>query len=113
MIASRRINPRDNNQLDDRIRIAKDQDAVRLLGAWVGNNTNDLTPWGTIIDKVKYNIERWQKIKPTLYGKRIIAQAVIGGRTQYLAKVQGMPQEIETAIQKLIQNFLWDSEAKP
>ena len=113
VIASRRINPEDNNQLDDRIRIAKDQDAVRLLGAWVGNNTNDLTPWGTIIDKVKYDIERWQKIKPTLYGKRIIAQAVIGGRTQYLAKVQGMPQEIETAIQKLIQNFLWDSEAKP
>ena len=110
---SRRINPGDTNQLDVRIKIAKDHDAVRLLGVWVGNNTNDLTPWEPIIDNIKNDIERWQKIKPTVYGKRLIAQAVIGGRTQYLAKVQGMPQEIETVIQRIIQEFLWDSKAKP
>ena len=108
-----RINPGDTNQLDVRIKIAKDHDAVRLLGVWVGNNTNDLTPWEPIIDNIKNDIERWQKIKPTVYGKRLIAQAVIGGRTQYLAKVQGMPQEIETIIQRIIQEFLWDSNAKP
>ena len=113
VIASRKISPRDTNQLDSRIRIAKDQEATRLLGAWVGNNINDLTPWETIVDMSKRDLERWSKVSPTVYGKCLIAQAVIGGRTQYLAKVQGMPEKTEAVIQKLIQNFLWDSEAVP
>ncbi|KAF8267288.1 hypothetical protein EI94DRAFT_1581726, partial [Lactarius quietus] len=33
--------------------------------------------------------------------------------TQYLAKVQGMPQQTEKAIQKIINEFLWDNEKPP
>lgn len=62
---------------------------------------------------IKKDLERWQRIHPTLYGKRLITQAVIGGRTQYLAKVQGMPEETANVIQKLLQNFLWDGETVP
>ena len=49
----RKINPCDVEPLDNRIRIAKDGEAIRLLGAWIGNKTNDLTPWETTIDKIK------------------------------------------------------------
>ena len=110
---TRKINPEDRSQLDDRIRVAQDGDAIRLLGAWIGNNACDLTPWEAVLDLIKKDIERWQKVHPTLYGKRLITQAIIGGRTQYLAKVQGMPPDIEAAIQRIIQNFLWDSESTP
>ena len=113
VITQRKINPNDNAPLDQRIRIAKDGDAVRLLGAWIGNNTNDLTPWETILDLTRKDIERWLRIHPTLYGKRLITQAIVGGRTQYLTKVQGMPPRIEKALQKIIQNFLWESEGTP
>lgn len=110
---SRKINPADLTQLDMQIRIAKDGDSIRLLGAWIGNRADDLNPWERIIDLSKKDLDRWDKINPTMYGKRLIIQAVIGGRTQYLAKVQGMPKEIEKAFQKLIQDFIWDGERAP
>ncbi|KAJ7615150.1 hypothetical protein DFH06DRAFT_1013660, partial [Mycena polygramma] len=36
---------------------------------------------------------------------------VVGGMTQYLAKVQGMPAEIEKKLERRIRNFLWDDKA--
>ncbi|KAJ6451989.1 hypothetical protein C8R47DRAFT_998262, partial [Mycena vitilis] len=35
---------------------------------------------------------------------------VIGGRTQYLTRVQGMPKHIEDTLVKLIRDFLWDGK---
>ncbi|KAJ7044018.1 hypothetical protein C8F04DRAFT_942895, partial [Mycena alexandri] len=32
---------------------------------------------------------------------------VVGGMTQYLAKVQGMPKDVEERIEKRIRRFLW------
>jgi hypothetical protein len=86
---------------------------VCLLGAWIGNKTEDLTPLEVVINLIKEDIERWQKIHPTLYSKRLIVQAIVGGRTQYLTKVQGMPTYIENTIQKIIQEFIWDGENSP
>ena len=113
VVTSRKINPEDNRQLDNRIKVALDGEAIRLLGAWIGNGVDDLTPWEPIIDQIKKDLERWLRIHPTVHGKRLIAQAIIGGRTQYLAKVQGMPPRIEDAIQKIIQEFIWDNEPIP
>jgi exonuclease III len=113
IVTSRKINLGDQTQLSTLIKIAKDGDATRLLGAWIGNEVNDLTPWERIIDLIKKDLDRWNKIHPTLYGKCIIIQAIIGGRTQYLAKLQGMPRRTEAAIQKMIQDFIWDGERAP
>ena len=43
-----------------------------------------------------------------LNGKRLIVQAIVGGRTQFLTKAQGMPDTIREALTKEIQNFIWD-----
>jgi len=48
---SRKINQDDSRQLDNRIRITKDGDAVRSLGTWIRNKTKDLTPWEITLDK--------------------------------------------------------------
>jgi len=42
--------------------------------------------------------------------KRLIAQMVIGGMTQFLAKAQGMPKNIEIALTKTMRNFIWNKE---
>jgi ribonuclease HI len=113
IIITRKINQRDQLALNDGIRIAKDGDAVRSLGAWIGNNTNVKTPWEPIIDNIQRNLKRWAKSNPTLQGRQLIAQAVIGGHTQFLAKAQGMPPDIEAALIKISRNFIWEGCTVP
>ncbi|KAJ3817209.1 RNase H-domain-containing protein [Lentinula raphanica] len=43
-------------------------------------------------------------------GRRLIISMVIGGMTQYLTKVQGMPTEVEEKLEKRIRRFLWDEK---
>ena len=107
MIRMRKLHPEDTPIQPD-IRIAKDGEAVRSLGAWVGNKTIETRPWEPIIDLVHNDLERWKKVKPTMDGKRLIVQAVVGGRTQFLAKAQGMPDNIRIALTKEIKDFIWE-----
>jgi hypothetical protein len=53
------------------------------------------------------------KSHPTLYEKRLIIQAVVGGHTQFLTKAQGMPTHIEDALTKIIRNYIWDNNIHP
>jgi hypothetical protein len=50
----------------------------------------------------------WGKSNPTLTDRKLIAQAVIGGHTQFLTKAQGMPKEIEAVLTKTARNFIWE-----
>ena len=110
---ARKINQGDASPLDNRIHIARDGEAVRSLGAWIGNNVCDLTPWESVIDKMMRRINTWARSNPTVYGKRLITQAVVGGHTQFLAKAQGMPLHIENALVKIIRDFIWDNDIHP
>jgi len=64
-----KINPLDQSQLNNHIHITKDGEAVRSLGAWIGNNMNDLTPWEMMLDRIRKKLEQWSRTHPTLYGK--------------------------------------------
>jgi ribonuclease HI len=110
---TRKINQNDQEPLNDRIKIARDGDAVRSLGAWIGNNTNLKTPWEPIIDNIHKTLKTWGKSNPTLTGRKLIAQAVIGGHTQFLAKAQGMPPEVEDTLKKMSKDFIWEGCAIP
>jgi len=110
---TRKINPWDDNPLPPRIRIASDGEAVRILGMWIGNETNDQTPWEPILDTIKSKLNRWEKAHLTLNRKHVIIQAMIGGHTQFLAKAQGMPRHIEDALTNIMSKFIWDQGTKP
>ncbi len=110
---TRKINPQDLTPLNDKIHIARDGEAVRSLGVWIGNKSHDLTPWEITLDKIKKKLDLWNKGRPTLHGKRTIVQTFIGGHTQYLTKGQGMPAHIEMTITKLTHNFIWSDEMTP
>jgi hypothetical protein len=62
----RKIHHEDETHLSERVRIAEDSKVIRSLGAWIGNDTNDLTPWETIIGKTHKNLERWKKMHPMI-----------------------------------------------
>ena len=111
--ATRKLNQADNVTLNTQIRIVKDGEAVRSLGAWIGNNVNDLTPWETILDKIRKKLDLWQRMHPTVFGKRIIAQAMVGGHTQFITKVQGMLTHIEEALTKALRDLIWDNDTHP
>ena len=92
------------------IHIAGDKDATRILGAWVGNETNPEEPWKKIVETIKKDFKRWETRYPTLEGKRHIVQMIVGGKTQFLARAQGMPDTIQSELQKMITEFVWGKE---
>lgn len=43
----------------------------------------------------------------------MIVQSVVGGRTQFLAKAQGMPEHIEKALLKITRDYMWEDDSSP
>ena len=102
-----------SNPIQASIRITKDGQPVRVLGAWIGNGVDQATPWTLTIKKIAQNLKRWEANHPTTEGRRLITQMIIGGMTQYLAKVQGMLESTAKTLEKLICNFAWSSDSRP
>ncbi|KAH9857506.1 hypothetical protein C2E23DRAFT_713787, partial [Lenzites betulinus] len=92
------------------IRILDEGEGTRMLGAWIGPDHDDATPWTSVVNTIQRNLERWSRRRPTLKGKQVIVNLEVGSRTQYLARVQGMPKEIEKSLEKMISKFLWDGK---
>ncbi|KAF9505406.1 hypothetical protein BS47DRAFT_1434304, partial [Hydnum rufescens UP504] len=111
LILTRKMHP-DHDPIPPEIHISPEREATRVLGAWIGNNTNQETQWSQTLEKIDLHLHRWGQSHPTMEGRRLIVQMVIAGMTQYLTKVQGMPLAIERALSSKIQSFMWDSPAK-
>jgi ribonuclease HI/exonuclease III len=89
------------------VTVTPDGHTVRSLGARIGNDGDDMEPWSVVLDKIQADLDRWQRGNPTLDGKRHIVQMVVGGRTQYLTKVQGMPKAVEDKLERMTKEFIW------
>ncbi len=93
------------------VRIISDGTPMRLLGAWIGNCVCQKSVWAPMLRRIEENFTSWGRRRPTMKGKRLVVGLEIGSRTQYLAKVQGMPKTIEAEFLKLIRKFLWGNAA--
>jgi len=74
---------------------------------------DDNTPWEPILNTIHKKLLFCERLNPTILGKHLLIQAIIGGQTQYLTMAQGMPKHIEETIIKMIKNFIWGQEAQP
>ena len=92
------------------IHIAKEGEPVRILGAWLGNAIDQATTWAPILEDCCKRLERWSASKHSLEGRRLIIQMQVAGVTQYLTKVQGMPKDVESELNKRIRRFMWNNE---
>jgi hypothetical protein len=50
------------------VNITKDGTATRILGAWVGNGTNEHDIWSPTLEKIDVSLKRWEKCHPTVEG---------------------------------------------
>lgn len=104
---NRYINGTDGTKIPENIKISKDREPIRSLGAMIGNNICQIESWARVLEKIDASLKRWEQGHPTMEGRRLIIQMVVGGMTQYLTKVQGMPKGIEEKLEKRIRKFLW------
>jgi hypothetical protein len=81
LLQTRQLSP-GQQVIPEEIHIAKDGESIRLLGAWIGNSLDNVEPWSPILEKVDKYLNQWAKSYPTLKGKRLIVQMVMGGVTQ-------------------------------
>ena len=93
------------------VHIAKDGEAVRVLGAWIGNDVEQIAIWAPAMKKIKDFLKRWKRCQPSMAGKRSIVQMGPGGISQYLTMVQGMPRSVEKELTTLIRDFMWDGRS--
>lgn len=57
---------------NENIRIAREGQAIRILGAWVGNGIDELAVWSPIVEKIDSRLRRWDLKKPSIEGRKII-----------------------------------------
>ncbi|KAF8665531.1 hypothetical protein AX14_006591, partial [Amanita brunnescens Koide BX004] len=93
------------------VRIAGDGEPVRILGCFIGNNVEQMAMWTPVIDKIEASLDQWNKSHPTVNGRHLILNMVVGGCTQHLTSVQGMPPHIEKRLSALMLKFTWDHKA--
>jgi hypothetical protein len=55
--STRKLSSQDWTPLSKGTWIAKDSEAVRMLGAWIENRIKDITLWELIIDKISIKLE--------------------------------------------------------
>lgn len=106
VLQSRKTGP-DKAPLPENIHIAKEGEAVQILGAWFGNKIDAEQVWIPVIEKIDTNLARWARNGPTMDGRRAIIQMFVGGMTQFLTVVQGMPNSVEKRLMKHIDKYLW------
>ncbi|KAH6904209.1 hypothetical protein BKA70DRAFT_1077624, partial [Coprinopsis sp. MPI-PUGE-AT-0042] len=96
--------------IPDSAHIAEDGEPIRVLGVFVGIDIDDIGVWTPTIEQVIRALERWSRTNPTVEGRRHIINMEVGGRTQYKEDVQGMPDIVRRAIDKLVSVFMWNGK---
>lgn len=95
------------------IKVVRDGELIRSLGAWIGNACDEDAPWIRMIQVLEKNLGFWTRRKPTLNGRKLIVGMEIGGRTQFLAKAQPMSEAIEKRLRTMVTFFMNNGDSHP
>ncbi|TFK58358.1 hypothetical protein BDN72DRAFT_750457, partial [Pluteus cervinus] len=102
-----------HEEISNNIHIAREGEPVRILGYFAGNKIEQATIWTPTLEKIDAALARWARGNPTQNGRRLIIGMEVGGRTQYLTNVQGMPKDVEKVLQATIRDFMWGDSGNP
>ncbi|KAL1690018.1 hypothetical protein GGG16DRAFT_17759, partial [Schizophyllum commune] len=94
------------------VHMAEEHEAVRILGAFFGNRFEAGAPWSPRLAKVAEALQRWARGHSTIEGRRHAVSFTIGGITQFLTMVQGMPADICKRLTALERSFFWNGRKK-
>ena len=82
-------------ELESDAKIIREGEAMRTLGAWVGNKINNGVQQEGVIKRQEETIEKQGRANLTLKEKEIILKAIVQSKATFLVTVNGMPKEIE------------------
>ncbi|KAH7101208.1 hypothetical protein BKA62DRAFT_703888 [Auriculariales sp. MPI-PUGE-AT-0066] len=82
---------------------------VRLLGAVFGDGMGQQGSCGPVLDIVKDTLKTWSGRNSSIVGRSV--EAIVAGKTQYLAVVQGMPKPIEEEFKETPSN-VWERDGE-
>ncbi|KAI0345611.1 hypothetical protein BDW22DRAFT_1466275 [Trametopsis cervina] len=99
--------------LAQNIHIAQDGTLTRILGVWIGNAVDQAAPWQPVLKAINRRLAEWDRPGLTVFGRRLVVNMEIGGRIQYLTKVQGMPRTIAEDLTRIIRKFIWPNLKSP
>ncbi|KAJ7115512.1 hypothetical protein C8R43DRAFT_830363, partial [Mycena crocata] len=109
VLQSRRL----DEPIPDNIHIARDGEAVRILGGYVGNKIDSFSVWTPVVEKIDAALLRWEALHPTLEARCQIIQITIGSMTQYLQQVNEMPKQVLNHLLKTQREFMWGGKSSP
>ena len=83
---------------------------IRILGYIYGQNPKDNQDqnWQKIKTKIQKDISKWNNLRLSLIGRKLIINQVMLSKICYLAYVETPPKPIIQDIKKDIYNFLWN-----
>ena len=96
-----------DNQIPNGLKIIKDGEQMRTLGAWVGNGATITKQWDSIITTQQRICDIWQGNNLSFRGKELILKALIQSRAAFLATVNGLPKDVEKRMTKMYKEFMW------
>jgi len=100
------------NTLNQRDKIIQEGEAMRTLGAWVGNNSNTETQWNGILNDQRKILEVWAKMNLSFKGKELVLKALVQSKALFLATVNGMPEDVMHVMHKQMKDFVWNGKPK-
>lgn len=106
-LRTRRALNLEGDKIPNDIHIVEEGEPVRILGAWYGYGMDEGHVWRPIVSKIKTTLDRWNASRPTIRGRAVGNNAMVGGYTQYATRVQGMPDKVITKIKSIVDDFVW------
>jgi hypothetical protein len=97
LLATRKFNHL-NEPIQNDVHIAKEGEAVRILGGYVGNSIDTFAVWTPVLDKIDSDYECWANINPTMNMRKNINQIISCTGKHYAAGSVKTHTEIPTRI---------------
>ncbi len=88
--------------------------AIRALGIYMGHDKQmcHIKNWEEKLNKIRIVFERWKHRNLTLFGKILIIKSLAISKLIHTMTIIETPDEILKEVEKLIFNFLWDSNER-
>ena len=110
VLDTRKLNDKPGNVLKDNIKLIKEGQSMRTLGAWIGHNTDVCPQWSKILEKQRKILNKWSSMNLSLKGKELILKALVTSRTLFLATVNGISNDMIREMNLEMRKFLWDDK---
>jgi exonuclease III len=93
-------------RIEDTAGLIRDGQAMRTLGAWVGNEVDPAAQWDNVLESQRKVLKAWRSARLSFRGKELVLKALVQSKAMFLATVNGMPKDVEEKMVKMFKDFV-------